>query len=141
MTVSVVFERDIESRKVIASLLNDGVPESDVRVKWARLTLRYTRQIAEATTLEFNPFIEDGGARIDFIIEDEEEYDDDDDDWMVGTPFASADTSDIGSDGYQIGFGLETYGATNRIGGLTTPSVVLASTIYQQLLKARAKAA
>lgn len=118
MTVSVVFERDIESRQVSATLLNDGVPESDVRVKWARLTLRYTRQIAEATTLEFNPFIKDGGARIDFINDDDDqEYDDDDDDddWMVGIPFASADISNIGSDGYQIGFGLESYDARDRI--------------------------
>lgn len=150
MTVSVVFERDLEGRKVSATIENEhDLPESDVRMKWARLTLRYVRQIADVATLEFNPLLEDQGARIELattegdLYDEDEDWDDEfeEDDWISGGHFASPDSEGIEEGGYMIGFGLETYDARNRIGGMTTPTVVLAGTVYQQLLRARARAA
>lgn len=159
--VSISFERDLESKQVTANLnIGDDferVPESDIRVKWARLALRYARQIAEVKTLEFNPHIVDTGAVLSFTgfndcDPEDEDYDfddfmDDDEDgadvfFRVTIERMTTEAPEQASEeGYAIGFNLDTGDAYQRIGGLATPSVQLAGLIHQLLLRARSRAA
>lgn len=153
--VTITFERNLAQRKVDVRL-NRGedeglapVPESDIRVKWARLAMRYIQQITEAKSFELNPFVEDTGATLIFSTDDLDDFDEEMDgvDWddefeeYVPSIHNFAPESDEAPEGEAIGFGFDYGSAYQRIGGMTTPSVVLAGTVYQLLLRARSRAA
>ena len=147
MTVSITFERNLDFKKVDARLNigegPDAAPESDIRVKWARLAMRYIRQISEAKTLEFNPHVEDTGATLTFTGSgdwddfDDEYFDEDEDNFdRMSGHFKFEQNAENA-----IGFELDTFDAYKRLGGLATPSVELAGTVHQLLLRARSRAA
>jgi len=146
--VSISFERDVEAKQVNVNLINgddfDRVPESDTRVKWARLAMRYAQQIAEAKTLEFNPYIVDTGAVINFTGVDDhfDDFDEEDDEYDEFGRFIEGFAQLHREEGEEnaIGFSLDTGDAYKRIGGLATPSVQLAGVIHQLLLRARSRA-
>jgi hypothetical protein len=105
----------------------------DIEVKWARLAMRYARQINEVFTIEDLKHIKEVDAHIAFSRCDQ------DLDEIVESGFMSEfqglERAPVGNN-MSIGFAMSV-DCIDTIGGLSTPAPLYATKLYKLLLDAR----
>jgi hypothetical protein len=108
--------------------------ENDIRQNWAILGLRYAKELSKKVTFDALEHIEDTGAEIVFLNSDyffDIDLDEDESD-----DFSIDDLCDYNSE-MAVGMELNVFDAYKRIGGLMSPSVLLARIVFSELEKKR----
>lgn len=122
----VVFERviDGEGNPTISATLMKEDGDNCIETKWAHLCIRYADQLMKEFPITDQPHIEDVGATIYFSRNE-----------IIENPCEEGFTEQRTDREVEnsIGFALDTRSAYLKVGGMTTPSVVLSHHVYKAL--------
>lgn len=131
-----VFEKGLDEKNqptIVVATDANGLGDNEIETKWMQLGMRYANELLEQFSIDNVDHIEDSGMTIIFSRQPF-------DDTNQLQEFSSASQSRM-----SIGFALKcNYGEDgnanwNRIGGLGTPTAILAHNVYQALVSARLK--
>ena len=129
-TKQAIGENDFE---IIAEIVGST---SDLRKNWAVLGMRYAKSISEKVTFDALNHVEDKGAEITFLNADYFYELDSDDFCAEFDDLCPCNMTDKELE-MTIGLELNVFDSYNRIGGLMTPSVLMARIVFSELEKKR----
>lgn len=123
----------------ILSSIETVLDEKSIEVKWARLGMRYVKDLSKKVKFDSVNHIEDFGAKINFYscIDDDMEYEDIDfDDTLLDLTVDSLTQEELDA---SIGMSLDLRDCHDVIGGFATPSAAMAQLVFKALEISREK--